>query len=74
MAIMQISRRSAHDKFEFIQGDITDYNTCLKAVTGIHKISHQAALGSVPRSIENPMRSAEVNILGTVNFTCCCAV
>lgn len=56
-----------HPRFEFIKGDITDYQTCLKATEGIHKISHQAALGSVPRSIENPMRSTEVNILGTVN-------
>jgi UDP-N-acetylglucosamine 4-epimerase len=56
-----------HPKFEFIKGDITNYETCLKATEGIHKISHQAALGSVPRSIENPMRSTEVNILGTVN-------
>src|SRR6056297_1393071 len=53
--------------FEFIKGDICDYQTCLKATTGIDKISHQAALGSVPRSIENPMRTTEVNILGTVN-------
>jgi UDP-N-acetylglucosamine 4-epimerase len=57
-----------HPKFEFIKGDITNYQTCLKACQGIHKISHQAALGSVPRSIENPMRSTEVNILGTVNI------
>ncbi|MDB4510105.1 SDR family oxidoreductase [Akkermansiaceae bacterium] len=57
-----------HPKFEFIEGDIRDYDTCLKACTGIDKISHQAALGSVPRSIENPMKSAEVNILGTVNL------
>tara|TARA_Y100001978_G_scaffold201906_1_gene221407 strand:+ start:109 stop:1083 length:975 start_codon:yes stop_codon:yes gene_type:complete len=56
-----------HSKFEFINGDITNYETCLKACEGIDKISHQAALGSVPRSIENPMRSTEVNILGTVN-------
>ncbi|MDC0592058.1 GDP-mannose 4,6-dehydratase, partial [Balneolaceae bacterium] len=42
--------------------------TCLKACEGIHKVSHQAALGSVPRSIENPMQSTEVNILGTVNL------
>jgi UDP-N-acetylglucosamine 4-epimerase len=55
-------------RFEFIEGDIRDYNTCLKACEGIHKISHQAALGSVPRSIENPMQSTEVNILGTVNL------
>src|SRR6056297_3291378 len=56
-----------HPKFEFIKGDICDYNTCLKATKGIDKISHQAALGSVPRSIENPMRTTEVNILGSVN-------
>lgn len=55
-------------KFEFIKGDISDYNTCLKATKDINKISHQAALGSVPRSIENPMRSTSVNILGTVNL------
>lgn len=55
-------------RFEFIEGDIRDYETCLKACEGIDKISHQAALGSVPRSIENPIQSAEVNILGTVNL------
>ena len=57
-----------HPKFEFIKGDITDYKTCLEATEGIQRISHQAALGSVPRSIENPMRSTEVNTLGTVNL------
>lgn len=57
-----------HPKFEFVKGDIRDYNTCLKACEGIDKITHQAALGSVPRSIENPMQSTEVNILGTVNL------
>ena len=57
-----------HPKFEFIKGDIRDYNTCLKACEGIDKITHQAALGSVPRSIENPMQSTEVNVLGTVNL------
>jgi UDP-N-acetylglucosamine 4-epimerase len=57
-----------NSKFEFIKGDICDYETCIKATYGIDKISHQAALGSVPRSIENPMKSTEVNILGTVNL------
>ena len=56
-----------HDNFEFIQGDIRDYATCLSACEGIVKISHQAALGSVPRSIEDPMLSTAANILGTVN-------
>jgi UDP-N-acetylglucosamine/UDP-N-acetylgalactosamine 4-epimerase len=54
--------------FEFVEADICDYKACLRATEGIHRISHQAALGSVPRSIENPMRSTEVNILGTVNI------
>ena len=57
-----------HPRFEFIEGDIRDFETCVKACKGIDKISHQAALGSVPRSIENPMLSTEVNILGTVNL------
>lgn len=57
-----------HPRFEFIEGDIRDYKTCLDACKGINKISHQAALGSVPRSIENPMQSTAVNILGTVNL------
>jgi UDP-N-acetylglucosamine 4-epimerase len=63
-----ISSFKSNPKFEFINGDICDYDTCIKATENIHKITHQAALGSVPRSIKNPMRSTEVNILGTVNL------
>jgi UDP-N-acetylglucosamine 4-epimerase len=63
-----IAEFEGHPKFEFIKGDITDYNTCLRACEGIDKISHQAALGSVPRSIENPIRTNEVNVGGTVNM------
>ena len=63
-----IAEFADNPKFEFIEGDICDYNTCMKATKGIHKISHQAALGSVPRSIENPMRTNEVNVGGTVNI------
>jgi UDP-N-acetylglucosamine 4-epimerase len=55
-------------RFEFVKGDISNYEVCKVACKGIHRISHQAALGSVPRSIENPMRSTEVNVLGTVNL------
>ena len=63
-----IAEFEGHPKFEFIEGDICNYETCLKACEGIDKISHQAALGSVPRSIENPMRTNEVNVGGTVNM------
>ena len=41
-----------YDNFTFIEGDITDTNACYQAVKGVDAISHQAALGSVPRSIE----------------------
>lgn len=54
--------------FEFINGDIRDYNTCKKACVGIHLISHQAALGSVPRSIKDPLTTNDVNIGGTLNI------
>lgn len=56
------------DDFEFIEGDITDYDTCIKACTGIDLVSHQAALGSVPRSIKDPITSDRVNIGGTLNM------
>lgn len=63
-----IEEFEVHPKFEFIKGDICDYAVCTEAMRGIHKVTHQAALGSVPRSIENPARTNEVNVGGTVNI------
>lgn len=57
----------SHEKFEFFEGDIRDYNTCLHATQGIHLISHQAALGSVPRSIKDPITTNAVNVDGTLH-------
>lgn len=54
--------------FEFIEGDIRDLETCKSAVTGIDYISHQAALGSVPRSIADPLTSNDVNVSGFLNI------
>ncbi len=54
--------------FEFIEGDIRDLETCKKAVDGMDYISHQAALGSVPRSVEDPLTSNDVNIGGHLNM------
>ena len=54
--------------FEFMEGDIRDIETCRKAVAGMDYISHQAALGSVPRSVEDPVTSNEVNIGGNLNM------
>lgn len=54
--------------FEFIEGDIRDISVCRKAVEGMDYVSHQAALGSVPRSIADPITSNEVNINGFLNI------
>ncbi len=54
--------------FHFIEGDIRSYEDCLKAVEGIDAISHQAALGSVPRSIEFPHATHAANATGYLNL------
>ena len=56
------------DKFTFIKGDIRDLETCMKAAEGCNYVFHQAALGSVPRSIKDPHTSNAVNIDGTLNM------
>ncbi|HTL08576.1 MAG TPA: NAD-dependent epimerase/dehydratase family protein, partial [Chitinophagaceae bacterium] len=50
--------------FELLEGDIRDIATCRKALQGIDYLSHQAALGSVPRSIQDPITTNNVNITG----------
>ncbi len=57
-----------HPNFEFVLGDIRDLETCKKAVEGFDYVSHQAALGSVPRSIADPITSNDVNISGFLNM------
>ena len=54
--------------FTLIEGDIRNMATCRQAVDGIDYVLHEAALGSVPRSIKDPMTSTEVNISGFVNM------
>src|SRR5699024_6248406 len=54
--------------FELIEGDIRDEEACKKAVSGIDYVSHQAALGSVPRSINDPVTSNATNISGFLNM------
>lgn len=56
-----------NSNFTFIKGDIRDIQTCIQAVTGCDYVSHQAALGSVPRSIEDPANTNSVNIDGFLN-------
>lgn len=57
-----------YDQFEFIEGDIRDVNVCERACKGIDYVSHQAALGSVPRSVNDPITSNDVNVSGFVNI------
>ena len=66
-SLSNINEFSGNAKFEFIEGDIRNYQTCLTATSGIDFISHQAALGSVPRSINDPLTSNEVNVTGTLH-------
>ena len=54
--------------FKFIEGDITNLNDCNNACENIDIILHQAALGSVPRSIDNPIKTNEININGFLNI------
>ncbi len=63
-----IKEFNSHPKYEFFEGDIRDFDTCLKAAEDIDMISHQAALGSVPRSIKDPLTTNAVNIDGTLNI------
>lgn len=57
-----------YSSFEFIEGDIRDIETCRNACKEIDYVSHQAALGSVPRSIKEPSYTNDVNVGGFVNI------
>src|ERR1700742_2175813 len=46
-----------YSNYEFFEGDIRDADTCVRACEGIHHVTHQAALGSVPRSVKDPITS-----------------
>ena len=67
-SLKNIASFSSHPKFEFIEGDIRNYDDCLTACDNINAITHQAALGSVPRSIKDPLTTNDVNITGTLNI------
>ncbi|MDQ8144327.1 SDR family oxidoreductase [Chryseobacterium sp. CFS15] len=58
----------ANEEYKLIEGDIRDLETCHEAVAGADYVLHQAALGSVPRSINDPITSNEVNVSGFLNM------
>jgi UDP-N-acetylglucosamine/UDP-N-acetyl-alpha-D-glucosaminouronate 4-epimerase len=55
-------------RIELVEGDIRDLETCRRACAGIDFVLHQAALGSVPRSVADPLTSHEVNVTGTLKM------
>ncbi|SIT93829.1 SDR family oxidoreductase [Pontibacter indicus] len=63
-----IKEFNSNPAFELIEGDIRDLVTCKRALEGIDYVTHQAALGSVPRSINDPITSNEVNVSGFLNM------
>jgi UDP-N-acetylglucosamine/UDP-N-acetylgalactosamine 4-epimerase len=66
--IHNIQSYISNPSFEFIEGDIRDFETCSSACAGMDFVLHQAALGSVPRSIIDPITTNEVNISGFLNM------
>jgi len=58
----------SHENYELLEGDIRDLDACKQAVKGMDYVLHQAALGSVPRSINDPITSNEVNVSGFLNM------
>lgn len=58
----------SNENYELIEGDIRDLETCRLAVKGVDYVLHQAALGSVPRSVKDPITSNDVNVSGFLNM------
>lgn len=67
-AIKNSVSKDQWNNFTFYKGDICDYDTCVSAIKGVHYVLHQAALGSVPRSIANPINTNASNVTGFLNM------
>jgi UDP-N-acetylglucosamine 4-epimerase len=63
-----ISELISNERFQLIEGDIRNIQDCMDAVDGVEIVFHQAALGSVPRSIADPITSNDVNVSGFLNM------
>lgn len=66
--LKNIQHLMSHENFEFYEGDIRDLDMCHKVCEDADYVLHQAALGSVPRSLEDPLTSNEVNVNGFLNM------
>ena len=65
-----IEHLEKREGFHFVKGDIRDLDSVEVAMEGCTHVCHQAALGSVPRSIDDPIRSTEINLIGGLNLLC----
>jgi UDP-N-acetylglucosamine/UDP-N-acetylgalactosamine 4-epimerase len=65
---VHLGGRAANGSWRFIEGDIRDRDICAEAVKSIDVVLHQAALGSVPRSVADPLTSHDVNVTGFINM------
>ncbi len=70
--IQNLQKFKNHPNFTFVDGDLRNYEQCLNALQGIDYVTHQGALGSVPRSIEFPHKTHEVNATGFLNVLHAC--
>lgn len=70
--LSNIEHLRAYPNFEFIEGDISNFETCMNATLGISVVLHQAALGSVPRSINDPIATNLANVTGFLNMLHAC--
>lgn len=68
LEVKKIVSKEQWSRFKFVEGDIRDYSTCQSIISGVNYVLHQAALGSVPRSINDPISSNETNISGFLNI------
>ena len=66
-SVDNISHLFGNELFQFIEGDIRFLETCLDAIEGCDSVCHQAALGSVPRSVEDPITTNSHNVSGSLN-------
>jgi UDP-N-acetylglucosamine 4-epimerase len=66
--VLQAVTPARRARFKFIHGDVSDLKACRQACGGVDYVLHQAALGSVPRSIEEPLRTNESNVTGFLNI------
>lgn len=67
-AVLEASKINKKQKFDFIEGDIRNYSDCLKSTKNIDVVFHEAALGSVQKSIDKPLDSNSANVDGTINL------